>query len=158
MYRNLHLLIFRIIDPLWGEYMMTSSNGNIFRVTGHVEFTGPLNALMFSLICASVNAWVNNLGAGDLRRHRDYYDVTVMIQNNPQQISAILLCFVLSWLCYRSLWIYLWYLYTYWHWVKIVPVPIMPNKDANIRHTIYWYWLLKLDACTKLSQWCTSLE
>ena len=65
-------------------------------------------ALMFS--CASVNAWVNNLGAGDLRRHRDHYDVTVMIQNNPQQISAILLCFVLSWLCCRSLWIYLWYL------------------------------------------------
>ena len=35
-------------------------------------------ALMFSLICARINAWVNNGEAGDLRRHRAHYDVTVM--------------------------------------------------------------------------------
>ena len=35
-------------------------------------------ALMFSLICAWINGWVNNRKAGDLRRHRDHYDVTVM--------------------------------------------------------------------------------
>ena len=35
-------------------------------------------ALMFSLICVWINAWVNNREAGDLRRHRAYYDVTVM--------------------------------------------------------------------------------
>ena len=35
-------------------------------------------ALMFSLICASVKASVNNLEAGDLRRHRSNYDVSVM--------------------------------------------------------------------------------
>ena len=35
--------------------------------------------LMFSFICASVNGWVNNREAGDLRRHRAHYDVTVMI-------------------------------------------------------------------------------
>ena len=34
--------------------------------------------LMFSLICARINGWVNNREAGDLRRHRAYYDVTVM--------------------------------------------------------------------------------
>ena len=34
-------------------------------------------ALMFSLICASINGWVNNHEAGDLRRHRTHYDVTV---------------------------------------------------------------------------------
>ena len=34
---------------------------------------------MFSLICARVNGWVNNGEAGDLRRHRAHYDVTVMI-------------------------------------------------------------------------------
>ena len=33
-------------------------------------------ALMFSLICAWVNGWVNNREAGDLRRHRAHYDVT----------------------------------------------------------------------------------
>ena len=34
--------------------------------------------LMFSLICASINDWVNNWEAGDLRCHRTHYDVTVM--------------------------------------------------------------------------------
>ena len=35
-------------------------------------------ALMFSLIFAWINGWVNNREAGDLRRHRAHYDVTVM--------------------------------------------------------------------------------
>ena len=35
-------------------------------------------ALMFSLICAWINGWVNNREAGDLRRHHAHYDVTVM--------------------------------------------------------------------------------
>ena len=36
-------------------------------------------ALVFSLICVWINGWVNNLEAGDLRRYRAHYDVTVMI-------------------------------------------------------------------------------
>ena len=36
-------------------------------------------ALMFTLICAWINGWVNNRKAGDLRRHRAPYDVIVMI-------------------------------------------------------------------------------
>ena len=36
-------------------------------------------ALMFSLICARIINWVNNREAGDLRRHRDHYDVSVMV-------------------------------------------------------------------------------
>ena len=50
------------------QIMMTSSNGNIFRVTGHLrgEFTGPRwiphkgqwrGALMFSLICSQIDGW-----------------------------------------------------------------------------------------------------
>ena len=35
-------------------------------------------AMMFSLISACMNAWVNNGEAGDLRRHRTHYDVIVM--------------------------------------------------------------------------------
>ena len=68
---------------------MTSSNGNIFRVTDHLcgQFTGPRwiphtqasDALMFPLICVWINGWVNNRGAGDLRRYRAHYDVSVMI-------------------------------------------------------------------------------
>ena len=70
--------------------MMTSSNGNIFRVTAPLcgEFTGPRwiphtkasDAELFSLI-GFLNGWVNNRDAGDLRRHRAHYDVTVMVHN-----------------------------------------------------------------------------
>ena len=35
-------------------------------------------ALMFSLICARINGWVNTRKGGDLRRHRAHYDVNVM--------------------------------------------------------------------------------
>ena len=35
-------------------------------------------ALMFSLICTWINGWVKKREAGDLRRHRTLYDVTVM--------------------------------------------------------------------------------
>ena len=114
--------------------MMTSSNGNIFRVTGHLKMSSgewrpswlslsvlikthqtvfiqentfhnvsakyqpfcsglipvhqsPVNsphkgqwrgALVFSLICAWINGWVNNREAGDLRRNHAHYDVNVM--------------------------------------------------------------------------------
>ena len=72
--------------------MMTSSNGNIFRVTGPLcggIHRSPVNSphkgqwrgaliFSFSLICVSINGWVNNRKAGDLRRHRARCDVTVM--------------------------------------------------------------------------------
>ena len=35
-------------------------------------------ALMFSLICSWINGWANGREAGDLRRHRAHYDVTVI--------------------------------------------------------------------------------
>ena len=60
------------------SFMMTSSNGNIFRVTGPLwgESTGDQwrGVLMFSLICTWTNGWANNQDAGDLRRHRAHYD------------------------------------------------------------------------------------
>ena len=37
-------------------------------------------ALMFSLVCVWIDGWVNNREAGDLRRYRAHYDVTVMYQ------------------------------------------------------------------------------
>ena len=37
-------------------------------------------ALMFSLICAWTNAWVNNRNDRDLRHNRAHYDVTVMFE------------------------------------------------------------------------------
>ena len=35
-------------------------------------------AFIFSLICTWIKGWVSNRDAGDLRRHRAHYDVTVM--------------------------------------------------------------------------------
>ena len=35
-------------------------------------------ALMFSLICACINGWVNNCKAGNLGRHCTHYDIIVM--------------------------------------------------------------------------------
>ena len=69
--------------------MMTSSNENIFRVTGPLWGNSPVpvnsrhkgqwrGALMFSLICARINDRVNNREAGDLRRLCAHYDVIVM--------------------------------------------------------------------------------
>ena len=74
----------------WDEIMMTSSNGNIFRVTGHLwrEFTGPSEVPAQRPMTRSFgvffdlrlnNDWVNNREAGDLRRYRAHYDVIVMI-------------------------------------------------------------------------------
>ena len=36
--------------------------------------------LVFSLVCAWANGWANNRDAGDLRRHRPHYDLTVMFR------------------------------------------------------------------------------
>ena len=71
---------------------MMSSNGNIFRVTGHFAGNSPVPGefptqrpvtrsfdFNFDL---RINGWVNNRQAGDLRRHRAHYDVIVMTYLN----------------------------------------------------------------------------
>ena len=44
--------------------------------------------LIFSLMCAWLNGWVNNREAGGLRRHRTHYDVSVMVITNINFYSA----------------------------------------------------------------------
>ena len=72
--------------------MMTSSNGNIFRVTGPLcgEFTGhrwiprtkASDAELWCFLWSApwINGWANNREAGDLRRQCVHYDVIVMFQ------------------------------------------------------------------------------
>ena len=72
-------------------FIMTSSNGNIFprywpivRGIHRSPVSSPhkgqwRRALMLSLISTRINGWVNNGEAGDLRRLRAHYDVTVML-------------------------------------------------------------------------------
>ena len=70
--------------------MMTSLNGTfqccwpfvreIHRWSVNYPHKGQCRwALMFSLICARINGWVNNNESGYLRCHRAHYDVTVMM-------------------------------------------------------------------------------
>ena len=68
------LLPFVAISPVTGEF---PSQGQ-----WHV-------ALMFSFICAWTNGCANNRDAGDLRRHRAHYDVTVMLYSYTTMISAV---------------------------------------------------------------------
>ena len=82
---------------------MTSSNRNIFRVTGHLcgEFTCDRwisrkgqwrGTLMFSLICTWINGWINIRQADILRRHRAHYDVIAMktpYMTTPLWVSQI---------------------------------------------------------------------
>ena len=81
--------------------MMTSSNGIFFRGTGPLygELTAdrwipPTKAsdteLWYFLWSAPwINGWVNNREAGDLRRHRAHYDVTVMYPIRRTKMSPI---------------------------------------------------------------------
>ena len=67
-------------------FMMTSSNGNIFHVTGSLWGEPPVTGqwrgtLMFPLSYAWTNGWANTRDAGDLRRHCAHHDVTVMFLN-----------------------------------------------------------------------------
>ena len=81
-------------QDLWvPDLMVALSNGNIFRVTGHLcrELSGSRwiprtkasdsELWYFSLICVWINGWVNNRKAGDLRRYRVHYDATVMFKS-----------------------------------------------------------------------------
>ena len=81
-----------IVEPR--HHMMTSSNGNIFRVTGHLcgEFTGPRWVPAQKPVTRSFDVFFDlrpnkrlgkNGEAGDLRRHRGHYDVIVMRRTAP---------------------------------------------------------------------------
>ena len=82
--------------------MMTSSNGNIFRVTGPLcgEFTGhrwiprtkASDAELWCFLWSAlwINGWVNNRDAGDLRRNRTYYDVIVILFVLVKTVTRVL--------------------------------------------------------------------
>ena len=60
-------------------------------------------ALMFSLICAWTNGWVNNWGTGDLRPRRAHYDVTVMWWSHDMERLYALLSVYHRWIVSRNM-------------------------------------------------------
>ena len=70
------------------KFMLTLSNGHLFRVTGllgNLPVTGEIptqrpvtRSFVISLICASISNWVNDREASDFRRHRAHYDTSVV--------------------------------------------------------------------------------
>ena len=76
--------------------MKTSSNGNIFRVTGLCVRNSPVNGEfptqrpvtrsfdVFFDPRVNINGWVNNREAGDLRRDPAHYDVILMIPDEDE--------------------------------------------------------------------------
>ena len=151
--------------------MMTSSNGNIFRFTFVWGIhQSPVNSphkgqwrgtLMFSLICAWTNGCVNNRDGGDLRRHRDRYDVTVMSCGslertaivitgiNPEAIYWVTSKSIVEWNIFRvrvglgADWVDMYFIwYSILLWMITVPVSLVS----------YVYWLqINIIYCNPLS-------
>ena len=78
----------------WWRHQMETFSALLAICAGNSPVNSPhkgqwRGALMFSLIYTRINCWVNNGEAGDLRRHRAHYDVTVMFYdtflNNSMQ-------------------------------------------------------------------------
>ena len=85
-------------------------------------------ALMFSLICARINGWVNNREADDLRRHRAHYDVIVMLQlrfNAPNEDHIWLLNLKNGLYCWVTFRCTHWqYKFAIWH-----PTPLLVSSQ-----------------------------
>ena len=101
------LILIKLSCNIWDVYhilektIMTTSNGNIFRVTGHLcgEFIGPrriprakandAELWCFLWSACEKNGWVNKREAGDLTRYRAHYNDIAMqrVITRPHHIN-----------------------------------------------------------------------
>ena len=165
-----------VIDLL--KFMMTSSNGNIFRVTGPLcgtftrhRWISPhegqwRGALMFSLICVWINGWVNTREAGDLRRHCANYDGTVMCEITLHQTTIKQRCKInpvhIVLYCIASRCIVSCYIPPHWFgpqslywWISIQCSPIhdgIAHNDLNQSYTTELYLSYKM-ATSMMRHW-----
>ena len=107
-------------------------------------------ALIFSLICAWINGWVNNLKTGDFRRHRAHCDVTVMVIHMHEMLCCAKTYTASSEIWYKQcsvfvswhvLWVgrsYLYYRVLPPCWIKqtygntITPVPVKKPWNTSV--------------------------
>ena len=137
--------------------MMTSANGNIFRVTGPmwrqfavhrwIPLTKASDAELWCFLWCEpwINGWVNNREAGDLRRHRAHYDVIViegMACGGPP-FSGTVCVFVSAFIYLTTTFLFIDFLFrtrelTFFHWP---PVLWLTFKFISLNDT----WFVSLE-------------
>ena len=102
-------------------------------------------ALMFSLICAWINGWVNNREAGDLRRHRAHYDVIVTVmstwvswKHTAPSIHFTTRCFTSYY--YFDLFHVVAYVYMYIDACISIYFSCTSTVFPSLRHIVLWQW------------------
>ena len=82
----------------WWRHPIETFSASLAICAGNSPITGEFpsqrpetRSFDFSLICVWINAWVNNRGAGDLRRHRTHYDVIVLYEIGLPILSSTFL-------------------------------------------------------------------
>ena len=97
-------------------------------------------ALMFSLIWASINGWVNNCATGDLRRYRIHYDVTVMIfTGGKRAYVALSFCSCLKQIApavwftkhFFNFYLWLWKIHSFGHYYRHVWIRLQMNTFST---------------------------
>ena len=109
-------------------------------------------ALMFTLICARINGWVNNREAGDLRRYRAHYDVIVMESNKASDKDLwcflVLFTYLSTWFSTNIRWNILWNpiikLHVAVSWVALVHT-CWYNLNSIFQSCFFVYVIYKLD-------------
>ena len=114
-------------------------------------------ALMFSLIYAWINDWLNNREAGDLRRHRGHCDVNVIYKQidglpTSPPLSKIVYVFkgwfvILCYITVKSVW---WLLMT-WR-----PNDTRPSAITMITSTVGC--ALHIRSATSNGSWCIGIK
>ena len=120
-------------------------------VTSEFPAERPVTRSLFSLICAWINGWVNNRKAGDLRRHRAHYDVTVMWSWFMQKANGVAWCGltlihddIIKWKHYPR----------YWPFVRGIH-----RSTVNSPHKGQWRGALMFTSiCTRINGWVNNHE
>ena len=93
------------LDSAWWRHQMETFSALLALCAGNSPVTGEFpaqsqwrGALMLSLNCVWINGSVNNKDAGDLRRYRAHYDVTVM-DCYPRMTLLFFRRIILKYLC-----------------------------------------------------------
>ena len=110
----LALIIFLYKCTWWWRHQMEAFFALLAICAGNSPVTGEFphkgqwhGALMFPLIYAWINGWINNREAGDLRHHRTHYDITAMCSTAMMHINLPRFL-ALS----RQLFLYVWCIYS----------------------------------------------